>query len=396
AALSVGRRGAIRQRWEERNTLKTGVVDVPLEMEFDREKMTRRVKELTSKVTREPQNATFKINPDESVSVVPAVNGTAVDMDRLIADITSLVSSGKNGEVLLSLVKVKPERSTAMMQSTGVNGLLGSFTTYFDPSKAGRSYNVGVAARALDELLVMPDQEVSFNEVVGPRSSEAGYKTAPVIVNNEFVDGIGGGVCQVSTTLYNSVLLANLDIVERVSHSLPVSYVPIGRDATVVYGAIDFRFHNNTYSYLYLKSDVGNGSLTIRIYGNTRFKRDVVVNSWVTEEIEPKVVYESDQNLPKGEQVVKQEGAKGYRVSAVRVVMKDGVVEKREPLPSSEYSPVNKLIAVGTGEAVRPRVAPAGAGAGTPASPAAPDGPGQTIDPTGGGNRAIPGIRPNS
>ncbi|MHB1042423.1 MAG: VanW family protein [Eubacteriales bacterium] len=373
ASLAVGRRGSVLQRWQERTQAKTGGVEVPLMIGFDREKLTRMMKEYTGKITREPRDASFKILPDESVSVIPAEKGTSVDIDVLMGDIKLSLLEGKNADVNLHIIEAEPQRSTEMLNSTGVNGLLAGYTTYFDQSKASRSYNVSVAAQAFDELLVLPGHEVSFNDVVGPRSSESGYKTAPVIINNELVDGIGGGVCQVSTTLYNSVLLANLEIVERVSHALPVSYVPVGRDATVVFDAIDFKFLNNTDSYLYIKSLVGNGYLTIKIYGNTAYKRDVKVISWVTREIEPKTVYETDPNLPKGEQVVKQEGAMGYLAAAQRIVYRNGVMERKETLPSSDYNPVNKVIAVGVMEVIGPQIAPS-----TPSSPVGkPGGAGQ-------------------
>ncbi|MEG3071375.1 MAG: VanW family protein [Candidatus Syntrophopropionicum ammoniitolerans] len=133
-----------------------------------------------------------------------------------------------------------------------------------------------------------------------------------MIVNNELVDGLGGGVCQVSTTLYNSVLLANLEIVERYNHSMPISYVPIGRDATVVYDALDFKFSNNTADYLYLKSYIGSGQITINIYGNTTYKKDVRVEAYVTRELDYNLVYEDDPNLPEGTEVVKKEGRQRF------------------------------------------------------------------------------------
>jgi vancomycin resistance protein YoaR len=370
-ALNTGRRGSLIMRWQERKQLAGEGRSLQPALEFDREKLTQRVKELTREITVEPKEATFQINSNETVAVVPGKDGVGVDFDRLEKDIVSVLLDGKKPEVTLSLVNVAPGRSTEFMESMGVNGLLASYTTRFDPAKVSRSYNVSVAAQAFDELLIRPGHEVSFNRVVGPRSSEAGYKNAPVIINNEFVDGLGGGVCQVSTTLYNAVLLANLEVVERTNHSLPVSYVPVGRDATVVYDALDFKFRNNTESYLYIKSFVYGGQITFKIYGNTAYKRDVSINSWVTGEIEPKVIYENDPNLPKGEQVVKQEGAKGFRVSAERVVRLNGVVKKREALPASDYSPVNRVIAVGTLEQSLPQIVPStpSPAAGQPATP---------------------------
>jgi len=357
-ALQVGKNGSFIKRWQERRMLqKTGLSLTPI-IEYDHEKLAQKVNELAKGIIVPPQDATFRINSDNTVSVVPAQDGTGVDLEQLEKDINASLIAANNQEIHLNLVPVAPSRSTAFVASMGVKGLLSTYTTSFDPSVTGRSYNVSVAARAFDELLIMPGHVVSFNEVVGPRSTEAGYKNAPVIVDNELVDGLGGGVCQVSSTLYNSVLLANLEVVERTCHSLPVSYVPIGRDATVVYGLIDLKFRNNTDSYLYIKTYVSGGRLTINIYGNTDYKRDVTVNSWVVREIEPQVIYETDDSLPKGVEVVKRQGAKGYVAVAERVVRNNGVIEKREMLPSSDYSAVNKIIAVGTAVQDVPQIAP--------------------------------------
>lgn len=358
AALKAGRSGSIVKRWQERKQFQNAGLTLAPVFEYDREKLSQQVKELAKEIIVEPQDATFRVNNDDSVSVVPAKDGIDVDLGRLENDLNMSLGTGLQQEVNLALVPVAPSRSTDFVKSMGVDGLLASYTTSFDPSKTSRSYNVSVAAQAFDELLIMPGHRVSFNDVVGPRSSEAGYKNAPVIVNNEFVDGLGGGVCQVSTTLYNAILLANLEVIERTCHSLPVSYVPIGRDATVVYDALDMKFQNNTDSYLYIKSYISSGRLTIKLFGNTEFKRDVTVSSWITQEIEPQVIHENDATLPKGQEVVKQEGSKGFIAVAERVVSHNGVVEKRERLPSSDYSPINKIIVVGTKEGTVPQIAP--------------------------------------
>jgi len=358
AALRAGRSGSLIQQWSERKRLKQNGKVIPLVVKFDEERLTQRTKALTQGITVEPTDAGFIIGGDDTVSVLPGKDGTVIDIEKLKDDLVSVIAEAKKLEVELAMITVPPARTTAMVESMGINGLLASYYTWFDPGKVSRTYNIKVAARAFDEQLIRPGHEVSFNQVVGPRSSEAGYKTAPVIINNEFVDGLGGGVCQVSTTLYNCVLLAGLEIVERSNHSLPVSYVPIGRDATVVYDELDLKFRNNTGNYIYIKSFVSGGQIGFKIYGNTAYKKDVRVNSWITQEIEPHVVYENDPNLRKGEQVVKQEGAKGFKVSAERLFFSNGVLEKREYLSSSEYSPVNKIIAVGTMDQVSPQIAP--------------------------------------
>ncbi len=348
AALNAGRQGSLIHRWQERKLREKEKYSLKPVIGFDRAALSQRVRELARDIIVEPQDAFFEIEEDETVIVMPAQTGLDIDLEKLQGDICRVLLENKKSEVNLSLVKAPPARSTVDVEVMGVDALLAGYTTSFDTSKVSRTYNVNVAARAFDNLLVRPGHMVSFNEVVGPRSSEAGYKTAPVIINDEFVDGLGGGVCQVSTTLYNCILLANLEVVERTSHALPVGYVPLGRDATVVYDALDLKFLNNTDSYLYIRSTVNGGQLTIKIYGNSAFKRDVSVNTWVTRESEPKVVYEEDPNLPEGEQVVKQEGAKGYVVAAERVVRLNGEVEKREDLTMSNYNPLKRIIAVGT------------------------------------------------
>ncbi|MCL6560130.1 MAG: peptidoglycan binding domain-containing protein, partial [Firmicutes bacterium] len=182
SALSTGRTGSVFQRWQERQELKKNKKDIPMVVTFDREKLAQKVNELVVGVTHNPVDAGLKINKDETVSVVPGKDGTEVDVDRLIQDMTGVLLTQKYPEVALSLVTVQPARSTAMVEAMGVNGLLAAFSTQFDASKTSRSYNISVAARALDELLIRPEHEVSFNKVVGPRSSEAGYKNAKVIV----------------------------------------------------------------------------------------------------------------------------------------------------------------------------------------------------------------------
>ncbi|MDF9407821.1 VanW family protein [Pelotomaculum isophthalicicum JI] len=358
AALHAGREGNLIRQWRDRQQLKQNGKVISVAVNFDQDRLSQRTKELTRGVTVEPIDANFLVDGNDAVSVRPGKDGTGIDIEKLTSDLTSVIVEAKKPEVELTVITVPPARSTEMIRSMGINGLLAGYSTWFDAGKVSRTYNISVAARAFDEQLIRPGHEVSFNKVVGPRSSEAGYKNAPVIVNNEIVEGLGGGVCQVSTTLYNCVLLAGLEIVERYNHSLPVSYVPIGRDATVVYDELDFRFRNNTENYIYIKSFVAGGQIGFKIYGNTAYKKDVRVNSWVTQEIEPGVVYENDPNLRKGEQVVKQEGAKGFKASAERLFLSNGVVEKREYLSSSEYSPVNKVIAVGTMEQVLPQIAP--------------------------------------
>ena len=150
--------------------------------------------------------------------------------------------------------------------------VLGEYTTKYDQSQIGRSYNIALAASSINEVIIPSERSFSFNDVVGSRNAARGYKEATVIQEGVYTAGIGGGVCQVSTTLFNAVLLANLKITERFAHSLPASYVPYGMDATVYYGALDFRFTNPLPTPVKIVTTTGNGEITVKILGSPSAK----------------------------------------------------------------------------------------------------------------------------
>ena len=349
-AEQVGNSGSIFTRLTERQRVKHQGLHIKPVLILDRQRFESEIAQAWQNVIIEPENAGFKVLPDDRVTVVPGRMGTRIDFAALEQSINEQIAENRTNilEVALPVISVAPLRTTRDIESMEINGLIAQYSTRFDAGQADRTYNIRVAAAALDGLLIAPEDEFSFNRVVGPRSSEAGYKSANVIINNELVPGLGGGVCQVSSTLYNAVLLANLKIVERNNHSLPVSYVPIGRDATVVYGAVDFKFANNSDFYIYVKSIVAGNNLTVKLYGNTEKTPRVELSSWVTAKIEPTVVYEKDPNLAEGEKVVKQEGTSGFKAAAARYVWKDGEKVEETLLPSF-YHPVRRIIAIGTG-----------------------------------------------
>ncbi|CCO08814.1 VanW family protein [Desulforamulus hydrothermalis] len=345
-AINIGRSGPLWQRFCERRQAYRGIRLEP-EIIIDTGLLQQQVSQTAKDIILPPRDAGLIINNDDTVEISPAQSGREIDIQQLRQDIRERLLQQDTSPIELKPVEIPPARTTEEVQAMGVDTLLGMFSTQFDPNNVNRAYNISVAAAALDGLSIRPQEIVSFNEVVGPRSTEAGYKNAPIIINNELVDGLGGGVCQVSSTLYNAVLLANLEVTERANHSLPVPYVPIGRDATVVFDAVDLKFKNNTDYWLYLQSFVTGGRLTVKIFGNHRFKRDVVIRSWVEETYPPRTVVEKDYSLRLGDRVVKQKGAQGYRAASERIVMQDGKVIKVEKLPYSVYKARHQIISQG-------------------------------------------------
>jgi vancomycin resistance protein YoaR len=341
-AMMVGRSGPA---WERPRKLWQAFyfqVDTPLKVTLDSDSAKSVLQAFAKGLYTPPQNAQLVVNDAYQVKIIEGKPGKVLDLD---ASVKALAQDTYpfDGVMSLRLVDQQPQVSTQDVLGMKVTGLLASYTTYFDTSSVNRTYNVNVAADALDHSLVKPGDVFSFNRVVGPRSEEAGYKEALVIEQNKFIPGIGGGVCQVSSTLYNSVLLAGLQIVERSNHSLPVTYVPLGRDATVAYGSYDLRFRNNTGGYLYIKTRAGGGVLAIAILGNTAEKKKVELETDVDKVLDFKVVTKNDPSLYQGKTLVETEGVKGYQVRAYRMI--NGV---RTLLSDDVYAPVDKIVHVGT------------------------------------------------
>jgi len=209
---------------------------------------------------------------EERFKVTGQKAGRDLDEDKLCRDILDALKSGgqlssrlKGGSHNI-VAEVKPVQPRPEREILGKLGLRGGYTTYFDSAPA-REHNIELALSALNGLVIPNGETASFNKVVGPRTSARGYQEAKIIIDGEFVPGVGGGVCQVSTTLFNAVLLAGLKIDKSYNHSLAISYVPIGRDAMVSSSA-DLRFTNNSGGTVYIEAGVRENSAFVRIYGN--------------------------------------------------------------------------------------------------------------------------------
>lgn len=346
-AISIGRKGSIWQKWHQRNILKSKGINITPIVFVNEKKLKTVVDNFVGNRQIKAEDAQFVINQADKVQIKPEKIGLSVDMQDLLNQIIANVDDKTEHQLILKFAQIKPKVTASYLQSININSLMAGFTTYFDAGATNRVYNINVASDAFNDLLVSPGETISFNKVVGPRDANTSFKEAPVIINDEVVDGLGGGICQVSTTLYNSVLLANLSIIERTNHSLPVGYVPLGRDATVDFGNIDLKFKNNTGNYLLIKTQVQGNSLTFKIFGNGAVKKNVEIETILAEVYAPKVIYEDDQGLEQGKEVIKQEGNKGYYVRSYRIIKENGQPIKREELTISKYNPQNRIIAVG-------------------------------------------------
>lgn len=351
-AWAQGRGGWPWEEWQARRRLQENPVEVPLKEKIDLELARKQLETVAAAVYVQPVNWELKVDAADQVVYIPGKEGYRLNIEKALQKLEPALLERKAEPVDLELLPVESAINRQRLEEMRIKGIISQFSTTFDPQNADRTYNVMVAANAVNGVLLAPGQVFSFNQIVGPRSKEAGYRDAPVIVNNELVPGIGGGVCQVSTTLYNSILQAGLEIVQRTNHSMPVKYVPIGRDATVTYGGLDFKFRNSRSHWLYLKSEIRGNRLIFKVFGDPAENVHVELIDQVTQVIEPKILTVKDPNLPLGQRVVKEEGHRGYRHYTVRIIKdRQGKVLKREVVTKSYYKPKNWVYAEGSGPA---------------------------------------------
>ena len=227
--------------------------------------------------------------------------------------------------------------------------LRSKFYTSYPSSSDERKENIKLAATSLNKVFVDVNKEFSFNDTVGVRSEERGYKKSKIIVNGKFVDGLGGGVCQVSTTLYNAVLLAGLKVTEYHPHTLPVSYIAPSFDAMVNYNSADLKFVNDTASPIYIISKADDSQIQIEIYGE-KMENKLVRQSIVTKTLEvpePEIIFGSVKDYPdliKGESKVLSYGKEGLKSEGFLISVVDGKVESIKKIRKDEYKPLKAQI----------------------------------------------------
>lgn len=263
-------------------------------------------------------------------------------------------SAGAQSETLpplkIDLVTKPAEAAITYKMLAAINGELSSFVTYY--MVGARGDNVALAASRINGTVLMPGQVFSYNKTVGPRVASDGFKPAPVIIDGELKPGMGGGVCQPSSTLYNAVLLAGLKVVERVHHGFPVHYLPPGRDATVAYGAIDFQFENSSQWPIYISAHGNGGVLQFTLFGHRIPGQTIEMVHAYTHYGDVPVETVPDYSLRPGQHETERDGHPDIRALWYRITKLDGRVINREPI-MTHYYPFPTVVEVG---AVRPRV----------------------------------------
>lgn len=279
----------------------------------------------------------------------PHKNGKGIKEEKLFAEILQRLHYWPSFPLSFQLETevLSPTRKVSDIINMGIKDKIVSFSTFFDNSSPGRNYNISLAAKALDNILLVPGEIFSFNDLVGEASLENGYREAPIIVNEQIEMGPGGGICQVSSTIYNAALLSGLEIVERRNHSLPVAYLPPGFDATISYNYLDLKFKNNLPFYILIHMQVLKNELRAIFFGDPHQCPEVELITRDFNKIPPPVHYRELDGKPSSYREVLQKGREGYTVETVRIFLKNEVEVSRESLGRDYYAPLPEIRAVG-------------------------------------------------
>src|SRR5660397_244472 len=323
----------------------------PLTFDTDaaRELLARRLHNVQSP----PVNA--QIVPNESghgYTVIPSEKGTIIEWDVLLSSMLTVAATSERREVPIATTTANPQLTTRDAELLSNRRKIVSFTTYFSPSNQARAGNIRQVAQILDNTVIRPGEIFSFNKTAGPRTKAAGFDAAPLIRGGMLTPGVGGGICQVSTTLFNSVFFAGLPVVERHPHSFFIEHYPMGRDAAVSYGTLDFRFRDDSEQILLMTAETTEHSVSISLAAPEWHRRVSYETGHFYDLVQPNSTAENprrlrDPELAPGEVSEMEPGVAGRKMNVRRVVRDERGEVLLEDEFQSNYAPKDYVVRVG-------------------------------------------------
>lgn len=299
------------------------------------------IDKIHSEVYKEVKDAYYTKDP---FTIYPEQKGIDFDVESAKA----LIQEPKE-QYEIQLTITKPSKTVKEIGTEAFPDLLGVCKTNYAASNKNRTTNLILAAGKINGTVLLPGEEFSYNGVVGKRTVEAGYKNAATYSNGQVVDDIGGGICQISSTLYDAAVFANMDITVRRNHQFVTSYLPAGKDATVVWGSQDFKFKNSRKYPVRITATVSGGVATVQIWGvKEDVEYDISIETKQISTIKYTTQYVEDPSLPAGTQKVTQAGANGRKVQAYKVMKLNGQVVSRTLLSTDTYRAMTRIVRVGT------------------------------------------------
>ena len=328
--------------YEQISNIHTNYQTIEIPVEY-KEPEPINLQKIHEEIYKEPQDAYVQKNP---TVVHPEVNG--VDFKISVEEAEELLKEDKE-EYTIPLKITKPKKKINNLGEEAFPDLLATFSTRFDGSNYNRNTNIKLAAKKVNGTVILPGEKFSFNTIVGSRTIEAGFKEGTAYVGGKVVPDVGGGVCQVSSTIYNTALLANMQIVERSNHMFTTGYVAASRDATVYYGSLDFVFKNSRKYPIKMVASANGGVCKVSIYGIKEEKEyEVIIQSKITSYINPTTIYKEDPTLEEGKEIVEQTAITGCRSEGYKILKLNGKIVSQTLLSKDTYKSRNKIVRRGT------------------------------------------------
>jgi vancomycin resistance protein YoaR len=345
-AFSYGKQGNIIEKYK----LIKGEEDKKFNLEFSYNSkiIDEFIDKIEQDVNRTAENAKIAITKGD-IKITNEVTGVKLEKDKLKQDILDVI----NGEVSKEYIKIQAPIEVVKPQITNeklsaVNSLIASFSTSFPSSSANRINNIELSTKAINGTLLMPGESFSFNETVGERTKARGYKEAGVIIGDNIESGLGGGICQVSSTLYSAILKTSIKVDERRNHSLPLAYIGKGLDATVDWGNIDFKFTNTLEIPVYIEGYTKDKNVYFNVYSDKVLTAKSYEMNTEVSVVQPTIKYINDATMLKGETKVVKSPSNGYRVKVYRKTLENGKVINNEAISNDYYRARNGEIVRGT------------------------------------------------
>jgi vancomycin resistance protein YoaR len=301
---------------------------------------------LAKQLDRPARDATFAVS-GPTVQLVPSRLGRVIDREGTAAAILRAALDPVNRIAPLVMAQTEPKRTTEQARAMGITGLVGRYETSFTGT-ANRIHNVELVAKLIDDKYIAPGAVFSFNQTTGERNSKKGFLSAPVIINGELSEALGGGVCQVSTTVFNAAYESGLPILERTNHALYISHYPLGRDATVNWPSTDLKFRNDTDHWMLLRTFASSDTLLVALYGEPQHRRVVSDAQPLHIDGPPPIKKIPDPKLPLGKKVVKELGESSSSTSVRRRVYDANGKLLYDDVFRSSYRSSPKVVLVGT------------------------------------------------
>jgi vancomycin resistance protein YoaR len=349
-ALTIAQGGNLINRYKEISDLKKNNIVLELYPEVDKQTTAQLIYAQRGNLNIEAEDNGL-VRENGTFVFVEGRTGSEVDIVESVYAINDFLASGWDGtDSEIALVSEEIEPRGTREELAMVKDLLGSFSTDFSSSAAGRKTNVSNGCSKINGTLLYPGETFSVYDTISPFTEENGYAIASAYANGKVVDSIGGGICQVSTTLYNAIIRAEVEVTMRYNHSMLVTYVDPSDDAAIASGLKDFQFVNNLEYPIYIEGYCENGWITMNVYGyETRPSNRVIsFESEILSEVDPQVSYTLSEDYDAGTWKVMQSEHRGTEARLWKVVTVDGVEQSRDVFNTSSYRESPKEVTIGT------------------------------------------------